>query len=75
MIPECDGCPCWRQDEFDVWHCGRPEKCPLPIRNGELPHKCPVCWGFGKIQDPAPVGIAINTIDCPACGGTGVLWR
>lgn len=40
-----------------------------------IPHKCPVCLGMGSIQDPAPVGSAINTLTCPACHGTGIVWE
>lgn len=49
----------------------------------EIPYKCPVCNGQGKVQ--VPPGIAgdqstyvaaeVRLYDCRACKGTGILWR
>jgi hypothetical protein len=75
MGDSCEGCPAYGQDEFGVWQCKRNEDCRMLYTQQATPHKCPVCLGFGRVQDPVPEATAINSAQCPACGGTGVLWR
>ena len=47
------------------------------------PFKCPVCEGQGTVSKPpwiagdvhTWVDCALRTYPCPACGGTGIIWR
>jgi hypothetical protein len=41
----------------------------------QFPHVCPKCNGWKKVQEVVVSCTAINYVDCPVCGGEGVLWR
>ena len=49
-----------------------------------IPHKCPVCNGYGTVSKPPDVAGDQDTWDannafdkypCPACKGTGIIWE
>jgi DnaJ-class molecular chaperone len=66
---------------------GRCEYCYEELRNPiyrQMPHKCPVCDGTGKVSRPPHVPGDVNEwtsgtgtgypYTCNACNGKGVIW-
>jgi len=44
---------------------------PEPAKPARVPHRCPVCDGWGRMQGVVSATPPI----CKACDGTGIVWE
>jgi len=52
-------------------------RCNRTTTEVGAPLRCPCCdgWGARDVWQPAQSTSAPDRVACPACGGTGVLWK